>query len=884
MPERVAIDLNKTYDPKSSEPKWLDYWSENGFFKPSDAEETFSVVIPPPNVTDVLHIGHALNNLIQDVLVRRARMQGYATLWLPGTDHAGIATQHMVVRELAKEGKTKEDIGREAFVERLWEWKKKKGGRIIEQLKEIGCSCDWERERFTLDEGYAKAVREAFVRLYEEGLIYRGNYIINWCPSCKTALSDEEVEHEAVEGHLWYFKYPLEGGGFIECATTRPETMLGDTAVAVNPNDERYRDLVGREVIHPFLDRRFPIIADDYVDVKFGTGAVKITPAHDVNDFEVGLRHNLPQINILTQDGHINANGGRFEGMDRFEAREAIVRALDEKGLLVKIEPHELSVGHCYRCHSVIEPSLSNQWFLDMRALAGPALAVVRRGLSKFYSDRWHGVYYNWLENIRPWCISRQLWWGHRIPVWYCDCSDEPIVARERPSECPRCGNKNLRQEEDVLDTWFSSWLWPFATMGWPDIDSEDLTRFFPTDVLVTASEIIFFWVARMIMASEHFMGETPFHTIYIHGTVRDSKGRKMSKSLGNGIDPVDVIERYGRDALRYTLLAQAGAGQDLFIDMDSFAQGRNFCNKLWNAARLVLGTSHGAVSTDELASPSTEHLLDRWILSRLQRAKEETSRALDRYRLDEATDALYRFFWSEFCDVYLEGVKARFSEGDRAAFIVALHVLEQLLRLWHPIIPFVTEELWQKINDEVEGGLGAKACIVARWPSVDHEYIDDGAEDEFGYLNLLATELRNIKTSTGIGTKKAGFAVVVPFDNSQRDAIETHSALVAALARVESIEVADNRPAGPVGTAVVSKSMLYLPLAGLVDIETERSRLQKEIDRLDGVLAAVEKRLANDSFIANAPEDVVENARRQKDDIGGKLTLLRGVLEDLKG
>ena len=879
----MAIELNKTYDPKSSEPKWLDYWSDGGFFKPSDAEKTYSIVIPPPNVTDILHIGHALNNLIQDVLIRRARMQGYATLWLPGVDHAGIATQHMVVQDLAKEGKTKEDIGREAFTERLREWKKKKGGRIIEQLKEIGCSCDWDRERFTLDEWYAKAVREAFVRLYEEGLIHRGKRIINWCPTCKTALSDEEAEHQTIDGHLWFFKYPLEGGGFIECATTRPETMLGDSAVAVNPDDDRYRKLLGREVIHPFLDRKFKIIADDYVDKEFGTGAVKITPAHDPNDFEIGLRHDLQQINILTPDGHINENGGRFAGMDRFEARKAIVEALKEKGLLVKIEKHELSAGHCYRCKTLIEPFLSNQWFLDMRSLAEPALAVVRRGLSKFYSDRWHGVYYNWLENIRPWCISRQLWWGHRIPVWFCDCSDEPIVAREKPTECPRCGSQNLRQDEDVLDTWFSSWLWPFATMGWPDIDSEDLKRFFPTDVLVTASEIIFFWVARMIMASEHFLGETPFHSIYIHGTVRDSQGRKMSKSLGNGIDPVDVIDLYGRDALRFTLLAQAGAGQDLFIDMDSFAQGRNFCNKLWNASRLIFGSIKERFTFDEISNPPTNNLLDRWILSRLQRTKEDVNKALDHYRLDEATTSLYKFFWNEFCDIYLEGVKIRFSEFDIEAQIVALHVLEQVLRLWHPIIPFVTEEIWQKLAGEIEGGLGAKACIVSKWPSIDHGLLDDGAEAEFGYIELVASGLRNIKTATGIGNKRVGHAQIVTAEQPQRRTIDSNTELISTLARIESVETVENRPNGPVGTAVVSNSTVYLPLAGLVDIEAEKTRLAKEINRLSCILAGVEKRLANDKFVSNAPKEVVENAKKQGDEIGAKLKKLRDALGNIE-
>jgi len=873
--------LSPTYDPKLAESKWLPWWNDNGFFKPSDAKKTYCIVIPPPNVTDILHVGHALNNLIQDVLVRHARMQGYATLWLPGTDHAGIATQHMVVQELAKEGLTKEDLGREEFEKRLWEWKKTKGGRIIDQLKELGCSCDWDRERFTMDEGYARAVREVFVRLYEEGLIYRGQYIINWCPSCKTALSDEEAEHKAIDGKLWFFKYPLIDGGFIECATTRPETMLGDTAVAVNPDDVRYSKFIGKEIDHPFLDRTFPIIADEYVDTKFGTGAVKITPAHDPNDFEIGKRHGLPFINIMTEDGHINKNGGPFEGMTRFEARDAVVEEWEKRGLLVKIEDHELSAGHCYRCGTLVEPYLSEQWFLKMKPLAEPALAVVHRGKSKFYSDRWHGVYYNWLENIRPWCLSRQLWWGHRIPVWYCDdCDGEPIVARDDPTECPYCGGKNIRRDTDVLDTWFSSWLWPFATLGWPDIDTEDLKRFFPTDVLCTASEIIFFWVARMIMASEHFMGETPFHSIYIHGTVRDSKGRKMSKSLGNGIDPLDVIELYGRDALRFTLLSQAGAGQDLFIDMDSFAHGRNFCNKLWNAARLVLSNIDTEFSREELEEPPTADLVDRWILSRLQKTIEKAENALRTYRLDEAITTLYHFFWSEFCDIYLEAVKPRFAESDRNAQLVALHVLEATLRLWHPVIPFITEEIWQIIKEKIFDGIGAKACIVAPWPTIDHGLIDDGAEAEFGYINEIAAALRDIKSSAGIGSKRVGRPVIVPVDDSQGEIIRKFEPILIALGRIESVEVVNKRPNGAVGTAIVNKSHIFLPLEGLIDLNAERARLSKEMARLEGVLSGFDKRLSNEKFLANAPEEVVINARKQREEIVAQLDHIRNAFK----
>jgi len=879
----MAINLEKTYDPKSTEPKWYKYWEENGFFKPSDADESYTIVIPPPNITDVLHVGHALNNLIQDVFIRQARMKGYSTLWLPGTDHAGIATQHMVVEDLRKEGKAKEDIGREKFEERLWEWKKKKGGRIIEQLKEIGCSCDWSRERFTLDDNYVDAVMETFIRLFDEGLIYRDNYIINWCPGCKTALSDEEVEHKEVDGKLWYFDYPLEDGGVITIATTRPETMLGDTAIAVNPDDSRYHKYIGMKAVHPFLERKIPIISDAYVDPEFGTGAVKITPAHDPNDFEIGQRHDLEQINILTPDGHINENGGPFAGQDRFEAREEVLKGLKKKGLLGKIEKHKLSAGHCYRCDSLVEPYLSRQWFLDMENLAKPALKVVREGKITFYSDRWHGVYYNWLENIRPWCISRQLWWGHRIPAWYCKCSDDPIVSKNRPRECPKCGSTELVQERDVLDTWFSSWLWPFATLGWPNENSEDLKKFFPTDVLVTASEIIFFWVARMIMSSLYFMDDVPFSSVYIHGTVRDTIGRKMSKSLGNGIDPVKVIEEYSRDALRYTLLSQAGAGQDLFIDMETFQQGRNFCNKLWNAARLVLSNLREDIPAKLILKPTAETVLDKWILSRLQGAKEKVNNSINNYRLDEAITELYHFFWTDYCDNYLEGVKPRLNEDDSNAQFVSLHVLEQTLRMWHPIVPFVTEEIWQKINLEVDGDMGSEACIVAKWPELEEKYIDSEAETDFETINQISSAIRTIKSESGLGSSRKGKVVAVAKTDKSSELIQRESELISTLSRIESIEVCDSRPKGAVGTAVVKNIHLYLPLAGLVDLKSERDRLDREIRRLQGISAGLAKRLSNQGFIQNAPVDVIDNTKSKWQEILKKISHFTEALENLK-
>ncbi len=877
---------------------------KNRFGTPSekdDGREKFVIVIPPPNITDILHLGHALNNLIQDVLIRRKRMQGYDTLWLPGTDHAGIATQNMVEKELLKQGKTRQEIGRKEFLKLLWKWTENKGGRIIEQLKEIGCSCDWTRTRFTLDPDMSRAVQEVFIKLFEEGLIYRGKYIINWCPRCGTALSDDEVEHEEHRGKLWYIKYPFadDPSDGIIVATTRPETMLGDTAVAVNPDDDRYKHLVGRKVVLPLampkrsgitydgaeveVGREIPIISDSEVSIEFGTGAVKVTPAHDPNDYLFGERHNLPIVVVMNEQARMNFNSGEYEGQDRYEARERMVEDLRERKLLVKIEEHLHSIGHCYRCHTVIEPYLSSQWFVKMEPLAKPALESVRSGKVKFLPKRWEGVYFNWMENIRDWCISRQLWWGHQIPVWY--GPDDKVFVARNDEEAQKLANHyygkdvKIRRDPDVLDTWFSSWLWPFATMGWHS-GSEDIKRFYPTDVLVTASEIIFFWVARMIMSGLHFVGEEPFHTVYIHGTVRDADGRKMSKSLGNGIDPLDVVERYGRDALRYTLISQASAGQDLFLEMKSFEVGRNFANKLWNASRLVFSNiGDEKFSADELKNPQPKNLVDRWILSRFAKVVRDVDEAFENYRLDEAVSAIHRFFWREFCDWFLEGAKLTLSQ-DRNEKIIALSVLEPMLRLMHPILPYLSEELWQKLKIFISDltNYDVKSIMVAKYPAPEKylDWLDDDAEQEFTMVRDIVVAIRNIKGEIGIGTKKVGTAYVVPENVQIENMLAGRLELIKFLAKIEGCEIASKKPDGPCGVAAVSSGEIYLPLANLVDIELEIARLKKEIERLEKGISIVDNKLKSDGFLEKAPPEIIEAERAKRDNYAEKLSVLK--------
>ncbi|MBI3008875.1 MAG: valine--tRNA ligase, partial [Candidatus Omnitrophica bacterium] len=765
-------DIPTRYDPKKCEEKWYKFWEEKSFFhaESNPSKKPYSIVIPPPNITGILHMGHALNNTIQDILIRWKRMEGCSTLWMPGTDHAGIATQNVVERKLAGEGIKRQDIGREKFLKEVWAWREEYGSTIIMQLKKLGCSCDWARTRFTMDEGLSNAVSEVFVRLYSKGLIYRGDYIINWCPRCQTALSDEESVHKELNGFLYYIKYPVKNGkGNVVVATTRPETMLGDVAVAIHPEDSRYKDLADKKVLLPIINRELKVIYDNAVDQKFGTGIVKVTPAHDRNDFEMALRHSLSPLIVMNPDATMNRESGEYEGMDRFECREALLEDLKERKLLVKIEPHTHAVGHCYRCHTVVEPYLSRQWFVRMKPLAGPAIDVVKKGLIKFYPERWTKVYLDWMENIRDWCISRQIWWGHRIPVYYCkDCLKQAakftvnsgqltgdtkdnkgiIVSRTRPEKCPTCGSKDIYQDEDVLDTWFSSWLWPFSTFGWPE-STEELKYFYPTSVLVTAPEIIFFWVARMIMAGLEFKGDIPFRDVYIHGTVRDDTGTKMSKSLGNIIDPIEIIDEFGTDALRFSIISITAVGQDVFLSKDKFELGRNFANKIWNASRFVLTNLSPMGSKDVgatfmtpvnagLINQTPTSLPDKWILSRLNRTIASVTDALGEYRFNEAAFGIYEFFWHEFCDWYLELAKPVLINSEQLTVnsekqkeitqIILYDVLDKSLRLLHPFMPFITEEIWQKMK-----GPAGSSIMVSSWPVADNKLIDNEAEEEMG-------------------------------------------------------------------------------------------------------------------------------------------------------
>ncbi len=748
-------EIPSRYNPKEAEDRWYKFWEEKNLFsaKINSSKRPFCIVIPPPNVTGILHMGHALNDTIQDILIRYHRMKGEESLWMPGTDHAGIATQNVVEKSIAKEGLKRQDLGREQFIERVWQWREQYGSTIIHQLKKLGASCDWERTRFTMDAQYSQAVVEVFVWLYEKGLIYRGSYIINWCPRCQTALSDEEAAHHELHGNLYYLKYPFKDNPeeFVVVATTRPETMLGDTAVAVNPKDKRYKKLIGKKLILPLVNREIEIIGDSVVDMKFGTGAVKVTPAHDPNDYALGKKHNLEFINIMHPDATLNENAGEYSGMDRFEAREVILEDLKEKKLLEKIEPHTLSAGHCYRCHTIIEPYLSRQWFVKMKPLAGPAIEAVKKGKIKFHPKRWTKVYLNWMENIQDWCISRQIWWGHRIPVYYCkNCADKNIiVSRVRPEKCPVCGSVDIYQDEDVLDTWFSSWLWPFATFYWPK-ESEDLKYFYPTSVLVTAPEIIFFWVARMIMAGFEFMNDKPFSDVYIHGTVRDIEGKKMSKSLGNVIDPLEIINEYGADALRFSLISITAQGQDVFLSQERFEQGRNFANKVWNASRFILmNLEPQYVKTDLCVFFKKENLdiVNRWILSRFYSTLKQAGKHLDNFKFNEAANLLYGFFWHEFCDWYLELIKpSLYQDADGSlrenTQRTLLETLDATMRLLHPVMPFITEEVWQQIPRKG----GANSIMIARFPEPDERFDDEQAAEEMGLVIEVITALRNVR------------------------------------------------------------------------------------------------------------------------------------------
>lgn len=902
--------LQPQYDPRSIEADLYRRWEERGWFGADpqpvlngDAEP-YVIAIPPPNVTATLHMGHGLNSTMQDVLVRWRRMQGRETLWVPGTDHAGIATQNVVERQLAAEGKTRYDLGREAFEAKVWSWVDVTGPRILEQLRSIGASCDWSRTRFTLDSGLSQAVREVFVRLYEKGLIYRGNYIINWCPRCLTALSNEEAEGEETAGKLYHIRYPLadaEGGPpglprledgrpYLVVATTRPETMLGDTAVAINPDDERYQGLTGREVELPLTGRRIPIVSDAYVDPEFGTGALKITPAHDPNDFEVARRHDLPAINVMTPEATLNEKAPEgFVGLDRFEAREQVVQALRAEQLLESVESHDHVVPHCYRCGTVVEPRLSLQWFVKMAPLAEPALAAARDGRVRFTPTRWTKVYEDWLENIRDWCISRQLWWGHRIPVWYCraDGCEATIVDRQDPTRCPDCGGERLEQDPDVLDTWFSSWLWPFSTLGWPE-ETDDLRAFYPSNTMVTAPEILFFWVARMIMAGFEFKGEAPFRDVFLHGTVRDHLGRKMSKSLGNGIDPLEVVELYGADALRYTILAGSGLGADVNLNYEeldeTFAPGRNFANKVWNAARFALMNLAGEEVRPLEEVEGDLELADRWILSRLSVTTAALTRQLEAFRMQEAAETLYHFFWGELADWYLELLKPRlYQDGAEsggsaagsatraAARATLVEVLDGVLRLMHPMMPFISEALWTRLPVPA-GREREESLVIARWPEPRPEWEDREAESGMGALTELIGRVRAIRSDYRIPPKREIEVRLTHAPDGLRAALAVEGQALSRLAGVTGLMYEMDGGTGEerAGAHAVLKSgaELFIPLAGVIDLERERARLRTEIEQLEGRLRGAEKKLANENFLTKAPADVVAWEREKVADL----------------
>jgi valyl-tRNA synthetase len=867
--QQVGKELAPRFQPQAFEEAIYARWRDRGYFgaDPHGDGQTYVIVMPPPNVTAELHMGHGLNNTIQDVLIRWRRMQGRRALWVPGTDHAGIATQNVVERQLAAEGKTRWDLGREAFVERVWDWVGETGGTILEQLKAIGSSADWERTCFTLDSGPSAAVREVFVRLYERGLVYRGKYIVNWCPRCATALANEEVEHEETEGALYYQRYPILGeeSRYIVVATTRPETMLGDTAVAVHPDDRRHQEMLGKTVLLPLAERQIPIIADEFVDPEFGTGFVKVTPAHDPNDFEIGLRHDLEQIDIFNPDATIgDAAPQRFRGLDRFAAREAVVQELKERGLLEKTEQHTHSVGHCYRCATVVEPRLSEQWFVKMKPLAEPALEAYHKGDVRFTPEHWGGVYDNWLTGVRDWCISRQLWWGHRIPVWYCKDCHGMIVSRHDPEACDTCGGKNLEQDPDVLDTWFSSWLWPFNTLGWPD-ETDDLKAFYPGHTLVTAPEILFFWVARMIMAGLEFMGELPFNDVYLHGTVRDHTGRRMSKSLGNGIDPLEVVRIFGADALRFTLMNGLGIGADLQLNNEdleeSFHVGRNFGNKIWNAMRLALPHLEGEVAP--LPAREELELADRWILARLNQAIREVTEDLERFRLHEAATELYRFFWNELCDWYLELIKPRlYDTSESGARGVARSVLREVLdcsfRLLHPIMPFITEELWQQLPGRADDSL-----MIAAWPAPRPQWDDPEAEVALGQLQEMLGAVRNIRSEYNVGHGREIDVTIRGAGPALRRALEAEGA-ARKLAGIGSLSF-EGELHGAEATAVLSSGAeVHVPLEGLVDLKRERERLAKQAAELGALVQRSGQRLGSQDFVNKAPAHVVAQAREK--------------------
>ena len=871
----MSKELAKAYEPQEVEGRIYDFWMQGGYFhaEVDPKKKPYTIVIPPPNITGQLHMGHAWDETLQDILIRWKRMQGYSALWLPGTDHASIATEAKIVEAMREEGLSKEDLGREAFLERAWAWKDKFGGRILEQLKLLGSSCDWDRLRFTMDEGCSKAVRHVFVKLYEEGLIYRGERIINWCPHCKTAISDAEVIFEEQQGSFWHLRYPLaDGSGYIQLATTRPETMLGDTAVAVHPEDERYKHLVGKNVILPLVNKEIPIVADEYVEMDFGTGVVKITPAHDPNDFEVGRRHNLPVINVMNEDGSINENGGKYAGLSGMEARKQIVKDLEESGYLIKVEPLKHNVGTCQRCHTVVEPRVSTQWFVKMEPLAKPAIDVVKDGTIRFIPERLEKTYYNWMENIKDWCISRQLWWGHRIPAWYCEDCGETIVSETDVDTCPKCGGKRIHQDEDTLDTWFSSALWPFSTLGWPD-ETEELKYFYPTDTLVTGYDIIFFWVARMIFSGLKHMDKAPFNTVLFHGLLRDSQGRKMSKSLGNGIDPVDVINQYGADALRFTLVTGNSPGNDARYSDEKVAASRNFANKIWNAARFI----HMNIDGHDVpcALPETLSLEDQWIVSRFNTVTKEVTENLDKFELGMAVSKLYDFIWDDFCDWYIELAKRPLTGGDEAAAQntrqVLVWVLTNTLALLHPFMPFVTEEIWQSLPHQGE------ALIVAPWPEYEEGRAFPQAEAEMKKVMELITAVRTRRSEMNVPPSKKAHLAIEAADTA---AFEAEKEAIARLAYCSGVEVAQSVPQAEGSVTVVTAACrAYLPMDDLVDKKAETARLTKELEGAKKQLATAEAKLQNEKFISKAPQKVIDGVKDNAEKLREKV---RGIEEAL--
>ena len=875
----MAKELATKYDPSEFEDKIYDFWQENKYFhaEPDETKTPYTIVIPPPNITGQLHMGHALDNTLQDILIRYHRMKGFDTLWVPGTDHASIATEAKIVEAMKQEGITKDDIGREAFLERAWDWRRQYGGRIVEQLKKLGSSCDWDRERFTMDEGCSKAVVEVFNRLYEKGLIYRGERLINWCPHCMTSISDAEVEYEEKDGAFWHLRYPFaDGSGYLELATTRPETMFGDTAVAVNPEDPRYKDKIGQMLILPLVGKEIPLIGDEHADPEFGTGVVKITPAHDPNDYEVGLRHDLPIINVMTDDGRMNENvPEKYVGMTTEECRKACVADLEEQGYLVRVEPMKHNVGTCYRCGTVVEPRISKQWFVKMKPLADPAIDIVRSGKVQFVPSRYDKTYFHWMENIKDWCISRQLWWGHRIPAWYCDDCGEITVSRGTPCKCEHCGSEHIRQDEDTLDTWFSSALWPFSTLGWPD-ETPELKHYFPTNTLVTGYDIIFFWVARMIFSSVEQMGTYPFDTVFIHGIVRDELGRKMSKSLGNGIDPLVVIDKYGADALRFTLVTGNSPGNDMRYSEKKVEASRNFGNKIWNAARYILMNLDGSEGPAKLPAAEDLAIEDKWILSKFNTLCKEVSENIDSYELGVALAKLYDFIWDLFCDWYIEISKIRLQEGGKGAETaksVLIYCMDGMLKLLHPFMPFLTEEIWQSLPHDGD------TIMLASYPEYTDALDFTAEETEFERIMTAVRAIRARRSEMNVPPSKKS---AVHFDTTFEDTFQAGVVYIQRLASATEVTVGGDFDTEGAVNIVTADAQIYLPMNELVDLEAEKARLTKELEKAQKDLGFFEKKLNNPGFVNNAPAAVVEKDRASAEKIRDKIKLLEESLQNL--